>query len=173
MVNSRAPEMWEHISEHVDFMGAKVLDVGCGYGDLLTYAAEAGAVYVVGIDKDEYSLDITREKLEETGVKFKLHNRDINNRWDLFGFDIVICTSVLPYVGNMDKIALRLAAAGRRAIIEMQYYGDGPGPIAIASDHEMEMWLRNYWRNVKAIGTSFTGRTPPVRSLWLCTNMES
>lgn len=173
MINSRAPEMWEHISEHVDFKGASVLDVGCGYGDLLTYAARAGASYVVGVDIDRYSLDVTRNKLKETGVAYKLQHMDINKKWDLFGFDVVICTSVLPYVDDMNKIAMRLAVAGKKAIIEMQYHGDGPGPLMIASDSDMEMWLHNYWRNVKAIGTSFTGRIPPVRSLWLCTNMES
>jgi len=172
MINSRAPEMWDHIAENVDFKGASVLDVGCGYGDLLTYAAKAGASRVVGVDIDKYSLNIAEDKLKETGVKYNLRHMDINDKWDLFGFDIVICTSVLPYVEDMDKIALRLVAAGRIAIIEMQYHGDGPGPMAISDDDDMEKWLRRYWSSVRAIGTSYTGRTPPARSLWLCTNME-
>ena len=50
--NTRSPEQWKILSGAVDWNGKTVIDLGCGYGDILFMAHEHGA-YCVGIDRNE------------------------------------------------------------------------------------------------------------------------
>ena len=45
-----------------DFSGKRVLDLGCGYGWHCAYAAQKGAVSVLGVDLSEKMLQTAREK---------------------------------------------------------------------------------------------------------------
>ena len=47
------------------FEGKRVLDLGCGYGWHCIYAAQQGALRVVGVDISEKMLEIAREKTKE------------------------------------------------------------------------------------------------------------
>lgn len=172
--NKRAPKMWEIISEHENFLGATVLDLGCGYGDLLLGACHAGASRVIGVDENADTINIARAKIikySPPGVRFDFYLRDINNRSHIAPLprpDIALCTSVLPYIENREMLLSYLSTRATTTFVEMQYFGDGPGPSDIKNDDDMEVWLKNHWYIVDKIGETYTGRTPAYRSIWSC-----
>lgn len=53
---------------HMDLMGKRVLDCGCGTGILGIVASKLGAEEVVGYDIDEWSVENTRHNAEQNGV---------------------------------------------------------------------------------------------------------
>jgi SAM-dependent methyltransferase len=167
--------MLEHIAANENFRGASVLDLGCGYGDLLLGSAFAGAVDITGVDQNLYCLDIARRKIAKlmpTGVRFRFLFMDIDIRSvlgnSLSWYDIAFCTSVLPYLENREMVLSFLSARSSTTFVEMQYYGDGPGPADIKNDNDMRDMLCKHWSEVEKIGETRTGRTPPTRSIWKC-----
>jgi|GEM_PF-70854 len=78
--------------------GINVLDIGCGTGELMEYAAQKGA-YVTGIDISEGMLSVARKRFQEAelGDKAELHHAGITELDRLFGdkcFDLVTSTLV-------------------------------------------------------------------------------
>ena len=174
--NSRAGVMFEAIRKNVNLVSADILDLGCGYGDLGTYSATHGARHVTFVDKDESVILISRAKIIQKapkGLTWQALVLDIDDRHQLASlgyYHVAYCTSVLPYLKNRDMVLGFMASRAETSVIEMQYYGDGPGPESIRDDDDMGMWLENFWASVEAIGKSYTGRTPAFRTLWKCTN---
>src|SRR6267142_743482 len=64
------------ILERIDFRGKRVLDVGCGRGEALKYAAEHGAAEVHGVDFSEAAIAIARDFLGRAGVTADLQCAD-------------------------------------------------------------------------------------------------
>jgi len=178
MVNERAWDMFSIMVTAYDFSGSRIIDIGCGYGDILAYAARNGASYLVGIDFDEACLRLTGNKLNGAvsdgySINYRLEREDIND-WIMWAwmdgehFDVAICTSVIPYLRDKYSALLLMSMIADHSIIEMQYYGDGPGPEFIKNDVDMEKWLLDVWSRVRKIGQTYTGRDPAYRSIWMC-----
>jgi SAM-dependent methyltransferase len=77
--------------------GDRVLDIGCGSGDLLAAAAarEAGAI-LVGVDPDEDALELASHKITGTIHAAELHQAVAEELpFDDESFDIVAATRVL------------------------------------------------------------------------------
>jgi len=166
--------MFWQIYYSTDFSDVNVLDLGCGYGDLLLMSALNGAKSITGVDRDPDMVRITEKKLARSvasGIEIYMHVLDVRSRsaLALLGYyDIAFCTSVLPYLKNRDMILGFMATRVKVSFIEMQYHGDGPGPEDIKNDMQMSTYLQRFWPSTKMIGKSFTGRTPPYRSIWRC-----
>jgi SAM-dependent methyltransferase len=174
MFNTRAGVMFTAIRQHVEFTGADVLDLGCGYGDLAAFSVANGARHVTIVDKDPKMVLMAEQKILKRvadGVTWETLVLDLDDRSQLASlqyYHVAFCTSVLPYLKNRDMLLSFLAARVRTSVIEMQYHGDGPGPEEIKSDDDMFAWLTKYWEDVTKIGQSFTGRVPAYRSIWKC-----
>jgi len=104
--------------------GARVLDVGSGYGALCFYLAENGAANVVGMEVDPSSVEFTRSLL--TGPYAHLANRvefhlvaDIDDLEE-YDFDLIISQDVLIYIRDLEQfvaaLVKRLKPGGRLAI---------------------------------------------------------
>jgi SAM-dependent methyltransferase len=68
---------WTKAMEHSQFMGLlpdlagkRVLDLGCGVGQLAFYLAEAGAAEVVGVDVSEKMLELARSERTHPRVTY-------------------------------------------------------------------------------------------------------
>lgn len=167
--------MWHIISSHVDFKNKSILDLGCGYGDLVMYAADANARFVVGIEHKPSIVYALRERIRASGVAedvsiMILHGNidEWESRWQ--NFDIIICTSVLPYLKNPDRLLENMSRHGDVVVIECQYAGDGPGFAHIKNDDDMRIWLLMYWRHVEKIGSTDIIDRGASRSIWMCKN---
>lgn len=168
MQNNRAKDMFALIEKSIVIHGASIIDLGCGYGDIMLYAIHAGAHHVYGVD-----LDISRAFDKMEGIdpcRWTLDEGDISTgKLPTCKFDIAICTSVLPYIENRDAVLDYMAKHATTSFIEMQYYGDGPGPEDIQGASDMRAWLSKHFNSIRLIGCTATGRSPiPYRDIWRC-----
>lgn len=172
--NQRFPEIWQILTQHIDFTGKTLLDIGCGYGDLIKAAYQDGAT-VYGLDRD-FPNEL---KAIHYPDRFYLIRDDINWWTDNdYPFkrgknknsriDILTCFSVLPYLKNMLETLSYFKQIAPMVVIECQYYGDGPGLLFIQNDEDMRRVLDSYWPVVSKIGQTFVDGRNKYRSIWLC-----
>ena len=169
--NQRAPEQWRIISEHVDFDGKTVLDLGCGYGDLLWRAHRDGA-FITGIEQNEEAYVFLCRQGFDFGVPRGAWYPDIgfivsaNPDWSN---DIAICFSVLPYLDNPTATLHWIRQHSQQALIECQLSGDGPGPDWLKCPQDMRRWLDSIgWQSVERIGETTVEERGTKRGIWLC-----
>lgn len=111
----------EEIAGHV-FPGAKVLDVGCGTGELLPLLANRGA-WTTAIDKSPEMVKMAHERAAKENVSesVEIHQRTAMEVDRLFGdaeFDVVVLSLVMSELTNderrwlLDQCARILKPAG-------------------------------------------------------------
>lgn len=175
LYNKRAGEMWDIISAHVDFAGKRVIDLGCGRGDLALRVSAMSAVrWVQAYDNNaECILDCESKKQSikhRVTISFKLD--DIGEAFHyktLSSCDILICCSVLPYMPFASQFIDKMAHHAPMSIIECQYAGDGPGFPDIKDDDDMQTWLLSAgWSTVTPIGKTFVEGRDKWRTIWMC-----
>jgi 2-polyprenyl-3-methyl-5-hydroxy-6-metoxy-1,4-benzoquinol methylase len=175
--NTRAPQICEIVTQAVDFTGKKVLDLGCGYGDLMICAARAGASAVSGIDHMPTVTSIARSNIAEAGLG---HICLVYNPMDIDklaaftipmfqDIDIVFCFSVLPYLRNIPGVAGWMRKMFKMAFFEIQSEGDGPGLEFLGNDDIVFRFLNYYWDNVAIIGQTLVKDRNKYRTIWMCT----
>lgn len=164
--NIRSPEQWEIISRHVDFKDKTVLDLGCGKGDILFRAFDAGAT-VLGLDNDistiEY-IDSVRPEIDVIAGDIDFLNPSDCQR------DIIICFSVLPYLKDVDYGLKWINSYSVVSLIECQYAGDGPGLHFLRGNDDMERWLLEVgkFKKVQLIGHTLVEGRNKNRFIWMC-----
>lgn len=92
-----------------DFSGKRVLDLGCGFGWHCRYAAEHGAVNVIGIDLSEKMLEKAKEINCLPVVEYKrsaIEDVDFPDQ----SFDIVISSLAFHYIESFDSVCRKVAA---------------------------------------------------------------
>jgi len=163
--NTRAPEQWRIISEHVEFDGKTVLDLGCGCGDLMYRAWQVGALRIHGADNNI-------KVIATFPLDFVTHRIDIDTfaEQNLSGqFDIIICFSVLPYLTNPTATLRWIRQHSTLALIECQLAGDGPGFSWLHGPQDMHRWLDSIgWELAERIGETTVESRGCTRGIWLC-----
>jgi len=133
--NQRAAELWMIVSAAVDFECKTVVDLGCGYGDLLWRIKEAGAKRVLGVDRDPKAIAYAEALAANHGQQIETEIIDLET-WltESHYFDVALAFSSLVYVrcdDGLRGLLRRVKALSGEALIEMQYFGDGPGRDAV------------------------------------------
>lgn len=79
--------------------GQRILDVGCGWGELALYLAEFGAEQVVGITLSSAQLKVARRRAAETGLaeRVQFHLRDY--REETGTYDRIVSVGMFEHVG--------------------------------------------------------------------------
>lgn len=175
LYNKRAGHMWDIISQHVDFKGKRVIDLGCGHGDLaLRVSAMSAARWVQAHDVDAACIDDCEAKKQMVKHRVTV-SFNVNDVGELFFHetlsqcDVLICCSVLPYLPFASRFIDKMARHAPISIIECQYHGDGPGFPDIKDDDDMQTWLLSAgWSTVTPVGKTFVEGRDKWRTIWKC-----
>lgn len=106
---------WGAAMEHADLLGLvgdvgghRVLDLGCGAGQLAFHIARAGAEEVVAIDASERMLEVARSRRAHRRVSYRLGTME-EASFDAGSFDTVVSSLALHYVRDYAGLVLRIA----------------------------------------------------------------
>ncbi len=106
---------WGRAMEHGSFAALlsdvserRVLDLGCGGGQLAFYLAEAGAAEVVGIDASERMLGVARARWAHPRVSYRRESME-DADFSPGAFDLVVSSLALHYVRDYAGLVARIA----------------------------------------------------------------
>ncbi len=84
-------------------VGKTVLDLGCGYGWHCSFAAEQGAVKVLGLDLSRKMIEEAKRRNAEKRIEYRVCGIEEyeypENKWDC-----VVSNLALHYIADLDKI---------------------------------------------------------------------
>jgi len=159
--NTRSPEQLAIITKHVNFRNKRVIDFGCGYGDILRGAILAGASYAIGVDED-------KSILNSTAHRDIVHIADDVELFSAPKLDIAISFSVLPYLAAPMRFLRKMKEMSSVALIECQYAGDGPGYENVTCDGDMKKILLTVFDEALPIGKTKVEYRGVYRTIWMC-----
>jgi 2-polyprenyl-3-methyl-5-hydroxy-6-metoxy-1,4-benzoquinol methylase len=106
---------WTKAMEHASFMGLlpdvtgkRVLDLGCGAGQLAFHLAEAGAGEVIGVDLSEQMLALARAERAHPRVTY-LRRAIEDAAFPPDRFELVVSSLALHYVEDYPSLMRRVA----------------------------------------------------------------
>jgi cyclopropane-fatty-acyl-phospholipid synthase len=79
--------------------GQKVLDIGCGWGSMALYLAEAADVEVLGVTLSREQCALARERAKERGLDDRVHFELIDYRNVTGQFDRIVSVAMFEQVG--------------------------------------------------------------------------
>ncbi len=106
---------WERASEHGDLLalfpdvtGRRVLDLGCGTGQLARHLAAQGAAEVIGVDVSERMLGLARTQWAHPRVRYERAAIEAIG-FAPARFDLVVSVLALHYVDDYRRLISRIA----------------------------------------------------------------
>lgn len=106
---------WGTAFEHPDFMallpdvaGSRVLDLGCGAGQLAHHLAESGAAEVIGLDVSERMLAVARAERAHQRLTYLLQPME-TAEFPAGRFDLVVSSLAFHYVEDYAGLVARIA----------------------------------------------------------------
>lgn len=126
-------------------LGARLLDVGCGLGQLGVFAARHGYRYV-GLDPEPAMLEFCREQRRLEGVTFAFGGT--REAAALVGpDDIVVLNGVAHHIDDAELAAFTGAARRARGLILLDHWRDPertPRLTRLLQDHDRGRHVRDY-----------------------------
>jgi SAM-dependent methyltransferase len=105
---NRALEQPIFLSLLPDVRGLRVLDLGCGLGQLSYHIASAGAAGVVAVDVSETMLQLARNERSHPRVTYQREAIE-NLRFEPTRFGLIVSSLALHYVPDYHELVKRMA----------------------------------------------------------------
>ena len=106
---------WERAAEHADLLallpdvnGRRVLDLGCGAGQLAHYLAARGAAEVIGVDVSERMLELAHTQWAHPRASYQRSSIE-EVSFAPARFDLVVSVLALHYVDDYRRLVARIA----------------------------------------------------------------
>lgn len=113
---ARFGDGWSGAFEHAAFMsllpapaGSRVLDLGCGAGQLAAHLAAGGARLAVGVDLSRRMLALARQRAAGVPVRF-VRAAIETVAFAPASFDLVVSSLAVHYVADWEGLCARIAA---------------------------------------------------------------
>lgn len=91
-----------------DFRGRRVLDLGCGYGWHCKYAADNGALSVLGTDISRKMLEVAERKNSDSRIEYRrIAMEDLD--FPAGVFDVVLSSLAFHYVRDFEPLIKNIA----------------------------------------------------------------
>jgi SAM-dependent methyltransferase len=91
-----------------DFRGRRVLDLGCGYGWHCKYAADNGALSVLGTDISRKMLEVAEQKNSDSRIEYRrIAMEDLD--FPAGAFDVVLSSLAFHYVRDFELLIKNIA----------------------------------------------------------------
>jgi SAM-dependent methyltransferase len=103
--------------------GARVLDLGCGFGAFARWAREMGAASVLGVDRSENMLARARAQTRDVGVTYDLADIEHLALPDA-SFDLVYSALTLHYIADFGAVCVMirsLLVPGGRLVFSIEH----------------------------------------------------
>ncbi len=100
------------IAQRTDWMGRRVVDLGCGTGASVRWFANHG-YNITGIDLSPSMLRVAQQSITGNGISFKLLEGDIRALSDLHDIDLVLALDVLNELNSLRDLEAVFGAVGR------------------------------------------------------------
>lgn len=131
----------KEVVENLELEGKKVLEIGCGNGEV-TYSLEEGGANITAVDINENALDCTREKLENSDKHVIKHSdlfSDVDAQFDFIVFNPPYLPGD-PELGDEEKWYIGEENIVRRTLEESEDYLNSDGQVLmVVSSHTPEL----------------------------------
>jgi ubiquinone/menaquinone biosynthesis C-methylase UbiE len=87
--------------------GKRVLDLGCGAGDLTRWLADHGALTVTGVDVSERMLEVARREVARPSVTF-IRSSAEDAEFPTASFDLIVSSLMFHYVADLRTLFAKL-----------------------------------------------------------------
>ncbi|WP_424812429.1 class I SAM-dependent methyltransferase [Roseococcus sp. YIM B11640] len=130
--------------------GARVLDLGCGFGWFARFAREQGASHVLGLDVSERMLARAAEMTRDDAIEYRRADLDAAG-FPESAFDLVFSSLALHYIVDLGALIGRIARAlkpGGAMVVSMEHPVFQAPPRKEWAEHEgRRIWpLQDYFR---------------------------
>ena len=144
-----------------------VLDLCCGYGEMLKIWNEAFDINGTGVDKSSEFINVGKSRLEKAGIKkITLIKDDVQKYTDAENYDVVSCTEELGSIGETLTILEKYAKPGGK-IIFCHLYTKIPNPPKELTDFDGPLpTLDELYRIFRELGYFVTSITSDTLSEW-------
>jgi len=127
-----------HVREHIRPQpGDRILDIGCGPGDILDYLPD---IEYVGVDIDAGYIEHARSRYGHLG-RFICKNVTDLDPEEMGEFDIIIATGILPHLDDFE--ALRMLELGRQFLKGNGRLITYDGCFHDNGQHPFDRWMLN------------------------------
>ena len=131
----------EHVARKVRLQpGERVIDMGCGFGGFMFYAAETHGVHVTGVNTTTEQADWVKAKIADKGLQDRLAMHEADVRQGFGEYDKVVSIGVMEHAGRHQL----------REVIQAHAKALKPGGLGIihfighVGDRETDFFIRKY-----------------------------
>jgi SAM-dependent methyltransferase len=145
--------LFDTISREAAGKPVKILDVGCGTGNITIPLGLIPNSTVVGIDMHQGNLDVSIERNKLSNVSFEFSYLE---HYDISDFDYIILTEVLEHIPNYREIFDYLSKHAKKSMQLLITIPNGRGPFEISMQplYLMRRWgMNNFiWKVKRVLG---------------------